>query len=196
MEAQQTTPAGVGSGAPGRGGAARSASALEIRKIVLVEKAQALAGKALEPPRQATGKRLVFEFYEHVPPADIAERSPSDLLGAALSFWRFAERRRLSQAKVRVYNPDPAADGWSSPHTIVEIVTIRLPRDRDLHPGFVQPGRRGATKLAEPPLRVACDREDRVDDQMDDAAAGIDRQADRIDEKRHVVVDDLDDRVR
>src|SRR6516165_11128929 len=127
MEAQQTTPAGIGSGAPGRGGAARSASALEIRKIVLVEKAQALAGKALEAPRQATGKRLVSEFYEHVPPADIAERSPSDLLGAALSFWRFAERRRLSQAKVRVYNPDPAADGWSSPHTIVEIVNDDMP---------------------------------------------------------------------
>ncbi len=35
-----------------------------------------------------------------------------------------------------------------------------------------------------------------MDDQMDDAATGVDRQADRIDEERHVVVDDLDDRVR
>ncbi len=31
---------------------------------------------------------------------------------------------------------------------------------------------------------------------MDDAVAGIDRSGNRIDEERHVVVDDLDDRVR
>jgi hypothetical protein len=35
-----------------------------------------------------------------------------------------------------------------------------------------------------------------MDDQMDDAVAGVDRSGHRIDEKRHVVIDDLDDRVR
>ena len=35
-----------------------------------------------------------------------------------------------------------------------------------------------------------------MNDQMDDAAAGIDRSGNRVDEERHVVVDDLDDRVR
>jgi len=190
MEAQQTTPAGVGSGAPGRGGAARSASALEIRKIVLVEKAQALAGKALEPPRQATGKRLVFEFYEHVPPADIAERSPSDLLGAALSFWRFAERRRLSQAKVRVYNPDPAADGWSSPHTIVEIVNDDMPFLVDSISLAINASGRVIHLVIHPIFTVARDAKGRLGELGGAAAAGlheswmqiaITRQSDRDD---------------
>jgi hypothetical protein len=35
-----------------------------------------------------------------------------------------------------------------------------------------------------------------VNDQTDDALAGIDRRGHRVDQKRHVVVDDLDDRVR
>ncbi|HZU91396.1 MAG TPA: NAD-glutamate dehydrogenase domain-containing protein, partial [Stellaceae bacterium] len=56
-----------------------------------------------------------------------AERSPRDLCGAALSLWRFAERRRPGQAKIRVYNPDPVKDGWSSRHTIVEIVNDDMP---------------------------------------------------------------------
>ena len=62
-----------------------------------------------------------------MPPADVAGRSPRDLGGAALSLWRFAGRRRPGQAKIRVYNPEAAADGWSSPHTIVEIVNDDMP---------------------------------------------------------------------
>ena len=46
---------------------------------------------------------------------------------AALALWRFAEQRQNGAAQVRVYNPDPAADGWSSPHTIVEIVNDDMP---------------------------------------------------------------------
>jgi NAD-specific glutamate dehydrogenase len=76
----------------------------------------------LDVVEQAAAKRVITEFYQYVPPADVSERDASDLCGAALSLWRFAERRRTGQAKIRVYNPDPAADGWSSPHTIVEIV--------------------------------------------------------------------------
>src|SRR5947209_16772894 len=35
-----------------------------------------------------------------------------------------------------------------------------------------------------------------MDDQMDDAVAGVDRSGHRVDEEWHVVVDDLDNRVR
>ena len=62
-----------------------------------------------------------------MPPADIAGRSPRDLAGAALSLWHFAGRRRPGQAKIRVYNPEATADGWTSPHTIVEIVNDDMP---------------------------------------------------------------------
>ena len=86
-----------------------------------------VAAGLLEADQRAAAERLITAFYEHVPPVDVAERSPRDLCGAALSLWRFAERRQPGHAKVRVYNPDLAADGWSSPHTIVEIVNDDMP---------------------------------------------------------------------
>ena len=54
------------------------------------------------PGRGGHGQHVISEFYEHVPPADVAERSPRNLFGAALSLWRFAERRRPGQAKIIV----------------------------------------------------------------------------------------------
>jgi glutamate dehydrogenase len=127
MEAQQATPAGFGSDSRGPDGAGRMAGIIEAKKGALVERAQAVAAGLLEADQRAPAERLITTFYEHVPPVDVAERSPRDLCGAALSLRRFAERRQPGHAKVRVYNPDLAADGWSSPHTMVEIVNDDMP---------------------------------------------------------------------
>src|SRR5437762_12951480 len=99
-------------------------SAIEAKKATLVHKAAALACQLFDPADQVIAKKFIAQFYEHVPPADVGERTPRNLYGAALSLWRFAERRHPGQTKIRVYNPDPAADadGWSSQHTNVEIV--------------------------------------------------------------------------
>jgi glutamate dehydrogenase len=103
------------------------ASTIHAKKSALLDKAAALAGELVDPAEEATVKRVIAELYQHVPPVDVAERSPRDLYGAALSLWRFAQRRRPNQAKIRAYNPDPIEDGWSSPRTIVEIVNDDMP---------------------------------------------------------------------
>ncbi|HEV2300990.1 MAG TPA: NAD-glutamate dehydrogenase domain-containing protein, partial [Stellaceae bacterium] len=103
------------------------AIAIEARKAGLVRKAEALVGEMRAVEDEPTAKRVIAEFYEHVPPADVAERSPRELCGAALALLDFAKRRRPGKAKIRAYNPDPADDGWSSPHTIVEIVNDDMP---------------------------------------------------------------------
>ena len=87
-------------------------------------------------------------------PADVAERSPRDLCGAALSLWRFAGRRRPGQAKIRVYNPELAADGWSSPHTIVEIVNDDMPFLVDSVTGAINAGGRVVRLVIHPILTV------------------------------------------
>jgi glutamate dehydrogenase len=70
---------------------------------------------------------FVRQYYHWVPPEDLAERTPEDLAGAAISHWRFACERAPGEAKLRVYNPDPERDGWRSPHTAVEIVSDDMP---------------------------------------------------------------------
>jgi glutamate dehydrogenase len=103
------------------------ASAIEAKKAGLVLKAEALVGEMRAVEDEPTAKRVIAEFYGHVPPADVAERSPRDLCGAALALLKFAKRRQPGKAKIRAYNPDPVDDGWSSPHTIVEIVNDDMP---------------------------------------------------------------------
>ena len=67
------------------------------------------------------------QYYHWVPPDDLAGREPKDLYGAALSHWELARTRAPGEAKVRVYNPDPERDGWSSDHTVIEIVSDDMP---------------------------------------------------------------------
>ena len=72
----------------------------------------------------------------------------------------------------------------------------RLLADLDVHEGFVG---RALARLAGPAerrkraLRVADQPDDRVDDQVDLHTQLTERRGHRIDQERHVVVDDLDD---
>ena len=70
---------------------------------------------------------FVRQYYHWVPPEDLADREPSDLYGAALAHWSLARERGRGEAKVRVYNPDRERDGWSSPRTVIQIVSDDMP---------------------------------------------------------------------
>ncbi|HWB48230.1 MAG TPA: NAD-glutamate dehydrogenase [Stellaceae bacterium] len=102
-------------------------STAEAMKLA-VDRARALAAARPETGESAAAlPGFIATFYEHAPPADVAARSPEDLCGGALALWHFAARRAPHEARVRVYNPTPAEDGWTSPHTIVEIVNDDMP---------------------------------------------------------------------
>jgi glutamate dehydrogenase len=106
-------------------------STIDARKNAIVKQAEALAAGSTagsESPEAAARLRaFIAAFYEHAPPADVSERSAPDLCAGALALWHFAARRQPGEARVRVYNPVAATDGWTSPHTIVEIVNDDMP---------------------------------------------------------------------
>jgi glutamate dehydrogenase len=102
-------------------------SDIEKQKAKMVTSAAAMAGAKLEDSESGPMRGFISAFYEHAPPADVAERSPEDLAGGAQALWHFAARRGPDEARVRVYNPAVAEDGWSSPHTVVEIVNDDMP---------------------------------------------------------------------
>jgi glutamate dehydrogenase len=147
-------------------------STADAKKAALIRKAAALARETLDPAEEATAKRVISEFYEHVPPADVAERSPRNLFGAALSLWRFAERRRPGQAKIRVQNPDPVADGWSSPHTIVEIVNDDMPFLVDSVTGAINASNRVVHLIIHPIFTLARGPDGRLCEIRDTKADG------------------------
>src|SRR3984893_14427494 len=148
----------------------------DAKQAALIRKAEAVADETLYPTEKATAKHVISEFYEHVPPADVAERSPRNLFGAALSLWRFAERRRPGQAKIRVQNPDPAADGWASPHTIVEIVNDDMPFLVDSVTGAINASNRVVHLIIHPIFTLARGPDGRLCE-IRDAKAGGSRES-------------------
>src|SRR6201995_4704695 len=72
-------------------------------------------------------REFVRQYYHWVPAKDLADRDQADLCGAVVAHWRTARRRAWGEAKVRVYNPERERDGWSSPYTVVEIVSDDTP---------------------------------------------------------------------
>ncbi len=75
------------------------------------------------PPLQA----FLDAYYRHVPAEEILARSADDLLSMALAHRDLAGDRPVGTATVACVNPTIESEGWSSPHTVVQIVTDDRP---------------------------------------------------------------------
>jgi glutamate dehydrogenase len=156
-----------------RGDAEIAKAAGETKKAKLIGKAIVLCEEAIDPGEQEFAAEVIAKFYEHVPPGDVAERAPRDLGGAALAMWRFARRRRPGNAKIRVYNPDPDIDGWSSPHTIVEVVNDDMPFLVDSVTAAINAGDRVVRLVIHPLLTVDRDPAGRLRRPGEGGAGGL-----------------------
>ena len=66
-------------------------------------------------------------FYRHTATEDLLAREPADLLGAALAEKDLAGNRAVGTVNVSVQNPNVESHGWTSGHTIVQVVTDDMP---------------------------------------------------------------------
>ena len=96
-------------------------------KADMIEEVAALVATQLEGDGAALAERFIRAYYAHVSADDLAEDTPENLFGAALSLWRFAARREAGKAKVRIYAPRLEEHGWESRHTVIEIVNDDMP---------------------------------------------------------------------
>src|SRR6266436_9391938 len=100
------------------------ASLEQHRKIV-----SNIVRSAVRPPktmRNLDWPRFLKTYYANVDATDLAAREPAELAGTALSHLMFARRRRRS-ALVRVFNPTLREHGFTSPHTVIEMVNDDMP---------------------------------------------------------------------
>ncbi|MHC4411251.1 MAG: hypothetical protein ACYS0F_19885, partial [Planctomycetota bacterium] len=77
--------------------------------------------------RKDEAERFARHFYRHVSPTDLQRESPHDLAGAVLSVWELCQKREHGKPSIRVFHPDTDRDGWTSPHSVVEIVNDDMP---------------------------------------------------------------------
>ncbi|MFC9299186.1 NAD-glutamate dehydrogenase [Streptomyces sp. NPDC057011] len=80
-----------------------------------------------ERPDRDTVLAYLQRYYLHTAPEDLLDRDPVDVFGAALSHYRLAENRPQGTANVRVQTPTVEENGWTSSHSVVEVVTDDMP---------------------------------------------------------------------
>ncbi|MER5872859.1 NAD-glutamate dehydrogenase [Streptomyces sp. NPDC002044] len=78
-------------------------------------------------PDRDTVLSYLQRYYLHTAPEDLLDRDPVDVFGAALSHYRLAENRPQGTANVRVHTPTVEENGWTSSHSVVEVVTDDMP---------------------------------------------------------------------
>ena len=75
------------------------------------------------PAAAAELRTFLEHYYADLATEDLLAQRPEDLLGAAVSHRELARRRRPGTTLVRVSTPTVESDGWSTGHSVVEIVT-------------------------------------------------------------------------
>jgi glutamate dehydrogenase len=97
------------------------------QKQALLEPVLRLAAQRLSGDAARQARDFIAHYYHHVDAEDLTSRSPEDLYGAAMAHLAFARQFTTGMSKLRVYNPRPEEHGWSSPHTVIEMVNDDMP---------------------------------------------------------------------
>ncbi len=77
-----------------------------------------------DPEESARVMRL---YYWRIPALDLVGKAPLELYASAVRHLELAMDRQPSQTLVSVYNPRAEVDGWSSSHTIIDLVCEDMP---------------------------------------------------------------------
>jgi glutamate dehydrogenase len=97
------------------------------QKQALLEQVLRIADQRLAAAAAKEARAFISQYYDNVDPEDLADRAPENLYGAAMAHCSFARAFSSGTPKLRVYNPRPDEHGWSSPHTVIEIVNDDMP---------------------------------------------------------------------
>ncbi|MDR2960642.1 MAG: NAD-glutamate dehydrogenase, partial [Stenotrophomonas sp.] len=96
------------------------------------------AGFSLEPvytalrkryPAAAQAEAVAFAtgFYKRMESDEFPHHSAEEWAALAAETLEFARARKAGKANVRVFNPTAKANGWESPHTVLQIVNDDMP---------------------------------------------------------------------
>jgi glutamate dehydrogenase len=112
---------------------------------------------------------FVKSYYRGVDEDDLRDRTPAALACAATDHLRFGSSRRTGQPLVRVFNPTEREHGWTSTHTVVEVVTDDMPFLVDSLAMVLNDCGLALHMMVHPVLHVARDRGGRLKECSGDA---------------------------
>ncbi|MBO0767442.1 MAG: NAD-glutamate dehydrogenase [Solirubrobacterales bacterium] len=122
---------------------------------------------------------FIRHYYRWLPEADLKANTQEDLYGAAIAHWNLAQQRNPGELKLRIYNPENERDGWSSPHTVLELVCDDMPFLVDSVAMEITRLGYDPHLVIHPMIRVQRDAEGRLLDVIDadNGASGVPRES-------------------
>ncbi|HXF45825.1 MAG TPA: NAD-glutamate dehydrogenase domain-containing protein, partial [Burkholderiaceae bacterium] len=99
----------------------------EALKVERIEAALELMRARLPAAEAQALAEFAREYLRQVDPEDVLDRTPEELMGALASHWHFGQRREPGRPKVRVLSPASGEHGWSSRHSVIEIINDDMP---------------------------------------------------------------------
>ncbi|TDC71769.1 NAD-glutamate dehydrogenase [Streptomyces hainanensis] len=138
----------------------------------------------------ATLSAYLQRYYLYIAPEDLAGRDPVDIYGAAVSHYRLAGDRPQGTANVRVHTPTVEQTGWTSSHTVVEVVTDDAPFLVDSVTNELSRQGRGIHLVVHPQVLVRRDVAGRLIEVLATNGGAVERPADAVLESWiHVEID-------
>ncbi|MBF0333680.1 MAG: NAD-glutamate dehydrogenase [Alphaproteobacteria bacterium] len=99
----------------------------EHLKAETVAKVARMAHERLERPQADLAETFIRQYFANVAPEDVVGRDVETLYGSAMALLSLARRRKPGEVRVRVYTPLIEEHGWSSDHSIVELINDDMP---------------------------------------------------------------------
>src|SRR5690606_17166566 len=109
-----------------RGGGKRHAGPSIMKAVTQQERLRTIAAAARRADLPVDPRTFVEHYYAQVGADDLTD-DPKLLAAAALDHLEWAGTRRAKTAKVRAFNPTLEQNGWTSPHTVVQMVNDDMP---------------------------------------------------------------------
>ena len=153
----------------------------------------AIAAQA-RPGRTRTRVQLaqfVRDYYRGVDEDDLRARAPATLAAGAVDHLGFGSQRRAGRPLVRVFNPSQPPHGWTSPYTVVEVVTDDMPFLVDSLAMVLNDCGLALHMMVHPVLHVSRDRAGRLQRCAGEPWAGA-----RAESWQHVEIDAVQDEAR
>ncbi len=140
--------------------------------------------RSLKSRSPVSPAEFVKSYYRGVDEDDLRDRTPAALACAATDQLRFGSVRRPGQPLVRVFNPTERENGWTSTHTVVEVVTDDMPFLVDSLAMVLNDCGLALHIMVHPVLHVVRDRAGRLKECSGDALSGA-----RTESWQHIEVD-------
>ncbi|MBI3523251.1 MAG: NAD-glutamate dehydrogenase [Betaproteobacteria bacterium] len=102
-------------------------SHLEEQKQGILDAVLKLAASRLPQTQRELAQGFIRDYYGQMDVEDMQGRELDDLYGAAMAHFSFGQVFAGGMPKLRVYNPRLEEHGWTSPHTVIEIVNDDMP---------------------------------------------------------------------